>query len=521
MANKELVVKYRGAGNPQVFEKTLASLRQIGNDLPGTLDLNNERARATNRACNFEGDKYAVQNYKVYKLSASGTWDLDFTPAVSIGATYEGVVGLYPALVGSDPFLYYIWRGTSGTNRMTRKSSKFTGAGSWGSEVVGTNSIAFGNNSALSDAIQVGNAVYFNWGGYTQAGIGGISDFYVADLQTNTLGEVKIPPRHADTNPSLGIPHANAVFDSWNGKVYTTYYRGQNISSVRLSSAELVEIQGSLAGTTSILSFISDNTTGLAFAVDTADSSHRPVLFNDKTDMFAFVWESGHTVANEFSDVNAYDGWCARRVVDSGGILVIEDITNSVLPVAIRRNNGAGGGSAHWTGRWGVNTQVDGSGNFSILLNYTDNGAAGSQSIIYKWIDKDTQLELLDIGTDPSLSTPHYSRGGGTQESAPIQSSIEDVRENTSIAGDVEIDIRFIGSGQAITFGLLYDENKEVVNKFATLRSSTSGTVAGDGKTVSGITVDSGNIITLSWKAESDFVPNGKSTGLNPVIYLV
>jgi len=533
MPNKVYTNKYWGvAGSPIVYEQTNASLKQVGNELPASLEtVSNFNAYplTLNRTVNFEGELYTVQNEDVYKLSPSGTWEVDFTSITSAQQAGQfGVIGLFPVLLNQeDPYLYYVRKGTSANVVITRKSSPISAGGNWDTEAVTAittwGRATFANDTAHSALLN--NILYFRFLSFDYQVS---STLCFANLATKSVGDFakESVPIEANVNASDFSP-AGAM-ELWNGKLYYTMSTIQFSTGPRLKENYLYEVVGAVSPRKAIqinkLQQPADTALGL---LGDNNTHHRDGLVAKDGNLYAIVYATGwEGVSTGAVSIDSLDspGWGMYKIVNSGNEIVLHsEITDTVLPQELRRVAGMSGApnGVSWNGRWTTQHQVDESGVERVYLYYANNGFAGSLVNIYEFIDDTQPLQLIDVGLDASLSNASYRRGGGNYEIQPAKTFPVAVRQG-QVAGTVDIDVTIVGTGQPLLFGMLYNSDNEAATTLMNLVATTSGTIINGGTAVSGLLAgDTGNLMTLTWAAEAQGVEFAIQTAINPILTLL
>jgi hypothetical protein len=504
---------------------TGVSLRKIGGDIPDVMEApgNGARPLSINRVADFEGDKYVVHNAVIYKLSASGTWDADYTLGASAGNTQEHAAGLYTILAGDESFLCHIWKRGTTTLGMVRKSSSIDGGGAWGSETTYTTQQSWtqGNGTSVMDALQIDNLVYFR---YSDENGDQKSPLFLANLETEGFSELQLEAIPPETNVNTNGIDAFGSFSPFNSKLYYTITTTETNS---LKENYLYEVEGSVVRKLHLINRIQqsgDITNGLEGNNNTR-FSHRDGLFSKGSGLYAIVWATGLQGINGASvdtDDQPDDGWGMYKYIPSGNTVVFDsDVSDTVLPASLRRNvtdsNPVG---ALWSGRWSTVNQVDASGDERVYLYFENDGEDGTPRSLYEFIDDTQELDLIDIGANAAFSLPTYQRGGGNYESKPISAFIKDVREGTN-AGTIDIDVRIKGSGQEVIMGVLFNTEKDTPVDLMNLSATNSGSLIQNNTAVSGLIAGSGDLFTITWLAENQGVSYAVKTLMNPIITLV
>lgn len=531
MPNKIYVSKNTGAGNPAVWEQAGVSLKKLGDDIPGSMEsftgsAGSPEPNPLNRTIEFEGDIYTAHDSKVYKLSGSGTWDLDYTASVAVASNTEGMVGLYTALVGDKSYLYMIWKGST-EMRMVRKTSAINDTGAWGSEITYTPTLTAGMGNAgthLVFAVQFNNVVYCR---FVAEQSNNWSPLILANLETNAITEAPepvFPPSEANVNANNWIFCGDIA--PLNKKIYYTLSSSRDVTGKKLKENYLFEVEGGIVREAAFINRCqekSDTANGFEVPLNT-NFEHRDGLFPKGNSLYAIVWATGANTpvpTNVSSDTETNDGWAMYKLTPSGSTFLKQEVTDTVLPASLRRAATTGiSVSPSWNGKWHITNQIDASGNERTWVYFSNRGLDGSIVNLYEFIDDSTELELVDIGSNVRLAPPAYKTGGGQREPAPIQAFIKDVREGTN-AGTVDVDVRIIGSGQSILMGILYSSEQKTPTSLMNFSATTSGVLISSNTIVSGLVAATGDLFTVTWEAENQGVPYAVKTLMNPIITLL
>lgn len=527
MPNKILVSKNFGGGNPAVYEQAGVSLRQIGADIPASMEgwTGLSEPKPVNRAAEFNGDKYVIHDDSVYMLSASGTWDVDFTASIVSPVNTDTTVGLFPILVGaSGSYLCYVWKSTVGNVHIARKSS----AGSWNEVTTALTDFAGSSTAGLKVAfsILVDNTVYW---GYADDFDRDLSYYYGANLETQGAWEMPVPSIPTDSNVNSNNFVGGYGSTSVGAEFYFTLGAGRDFTGTRVYDSWLYRISGGILDKVSLISrTIPEGSTRTGLRTD-ANTGHRDGLVRKDGNIYAIVWATGTTdfdeVTTENSDLLPDDGWSMHKLVPSGSTFIYDsEITDTVLPKNLRRDASVGGNGdvgARYAGQWSPLIQLNPSGQEEILLYYANDTEPGTLRNLYRFNNDTSELELLDIGSDASLSMPTYTRGNGSYESNIIESWIEGLTENESRAGESYVDVRIKGSGQPVTMHVIFDSDKNTPDTSMVFTSASSGVLISGNTVVSGIVADESILYRMSWQAETQGVPFGRKTPMQPRITLL
>lgn len=539
MANKKYVLKYWGfgaspAGSPGVFELQGLSTKKVGGDLPGSLEdisTYDVAPRRLNAVANFEGEKYAYHNNNVYKLSSSGTWDLDFTGSVSLpNAQQFSIVGLYPALVEGKPYLYAVRKGSSNVVVMTRKSSPITAGGNWETEQSFTQSAwsqQAGPGVTVAYQCILDNIVYFKFLGFNHNG----SQLKLANLNGNSITELPSEPLPAERNVNANDWVRAGDIEVFNKKVYFTQMTQRDNFGQRAKENYLFEVHGSVGprkvALINRLQQQADTNTGMRINNGLNECFHRDGLVRKGDALYAIVYASGYEgspAAAPNIDAVLSTGWEMHKFVPSGTTVVFDsEVTDTVLPQELRRQSDPSGAQngASYRGRWTKSHEVDESGNARLYLYYTTKGNQGSIITQYEFVDDTQELLEVDTGGDGQFSNVSVQQGGGNYEVQPVLTSMENFREGQN-AGTIDIDVRVIGTGQALAMSFLFDKDKKEATTVMQLAATTSGTLINNGAVVSGVLAgDSGNVYTITWRAEDQGIPYALQIATNPIITLL
>ena len=319
------------------------------------------------------GSVYAVGEEGLFRLTngSLGDWSRDsadggYTYPIPGGANTR-TIGVYFTSIGNIPYLFGTYTTGNTTSRVWRLNL-LTGIGEDGA----------------NDANPGEETQYFYDGQVFSAQDGLLS---VTDPSSFTITDIPTPGGSDD--PNSVYREGVVAFNEFNGKLYMLG-QAHGTGSTSLGLPTLYEYG---AGQFTAIANNFEVTNRIYAQIGT-----RWALFDDGTRMYAIYW-------NEETGNN---GWKMFQLDFTGGTFVVgTELTNTVLPAALRPGNGALD-----SGRWSTYIDQKNDGTYDIFLNYGTSSTGGAITQ-YQFVDNTTELTYIQSGADARFAMPESKTGGG------------------------------------------------------------------------------------------------------------
>lgn len=202
------------------------------------------------------------------------------------------------------------------------------------------------------------------------------------------------------------------------------------------------------------------------------------------------------------------NGSTAFQLVPSGSVFTPTEITNTVIPAALRP--GARATANALEDRWySVTVNDTAPGTPEVYIFIAEGPAPGTGYAVYAWTDASTLLASPAAGPTTAFSIPQFKAGGGDRinKGAGNQCAIE---FGTPVLGGYQISYRVYGTQSSQNVTGYYSLDQEAPSTQMTFSAQTGGSGITGGNTVTGITGDDGTtLFTVTWNTVTDGVANG------------
>jgi len=477
-----LAVQTRGAGPViKVFRITGGvTTTQIGNDITpasGIQSGTENNYYDTNFAVQYGNDLFLIYGTDIHKYnSGTGNWDAQGL-ALPMQTTdgYRRHSGLYHVSISNAPYLLAVFTdaATSDSRYLTYDGTSWVTSG-----VVVTSSAIFFHGRAI---------VYRNSLWFPTTG----DEIYQVDPAAGTF-----------TRYDGGNNDCNArVLCAFNNELYL-------ISSPNNGADDKWKLYIFSGGTFNAVQDLGTSVASGTPDLGTSENFGGTLLFTDGTDLFA--------VCACRDDTSGLYGNMFLRLVQSGGTFVETDLSDPVLPAALR----FGGGATLSTGRWLSIIDNDTNPVSPVVHLYRQSEAVEANThYLYNGIA--AELTSEGSGLAYQIVMPFNTIGGGDRIWTSGELSIQ-ITDMTSVIGGERISFKAYGdsgsSNKTVIF--YYNANEERASTVATLqRAATGGSAVRSGNTVINVDADDGvTTYTVERNISSDGLASGDREVLMPTI---
>ena len=208
------------------------------------------------------------------------------------------------------------------------------------------------------------------------------------------------------------------------------------------------------------------------------------------------------------------NGSTAFQLVPSGSVFTPTEITNTVIPVALRP--GARTASlSDVEDRWfSITVNDTAPGTAEVYLFFAQGPAPGTGYSVYQWVNASTLLASPVAGPSTIYTIPQEKFGGGSRINKGVGNQCV-IEKGEPVLGGYQISYRVYGTQSSQSVTLWYSLDQETPDTQASISAQTGGSGISGGNQVDGITGDDGStLFTLRWDLTADGVPNGDAAHL-------
>jgi hypothetical protein len=520
------------------------------NILPKTVEIatsvetsasNNRRTLGLNRMIEFEGDLYWWQRNGIRVHVPGSGWTLGPTTNGSRGSVGMGgdvqyeekILGMYNFVTeAGEQKLAAVWVDSSFNSRLgiRVKESKYTGDGTWSSEVALSPGTATITNAADGDGVygypvQDGKKLYIQFQGFENYRL--YEEYAEIDLEAQTITAftkspiADLPGNVGSTSGNNVVPVPPTVMCSYSGITWHMYGVGGYGSALGSSrpfnqrQAIVVERVRQIIPELDLVLASGLTPNGRGSQPNQSDPDD---YFQGRSDMFV-VPESGRMYAFAYiwgSGLSDAAGWAVFRMRYDGAsdTLINEgDIGWKVLPFPLRLSTSSTIGVRSRVKAYSL---VDPSGRLTTIIEYMNDGTQGSLVNTYRWENEDTEMTLLNTGGDASWTRPLIKIGGGERVWSPRQPYNFTFRVDASGAdpGKLKLRTRVLGSSEAIKVRYYFTDKKVPMQRLANISAPTSGSISANELT--GITANSGEFV-VDWDIQAQGFDLNDEFNIHPV----
>lgn len=484
MAQPLLALQHRSGAAPQVYRMPGASPTPFGDPIGVAIEgASADQMAVTNRVIQFQGDVYCAVNGGVYKkddpTSETGPWSLDhaFTNFTAQLTKQHLIFGPYQFVENGIPKLFVCW--------LTA-----TGASTWNASILNGNTNVWsdvGEQAGASTVVNelVGHSIVYRGVLYTLLSGSQVQTFDPSAASFGTLSSPMSPGYAA----GMGI---------FNDRLFLF---GRNTATGFLALAEV-------SGTISVLfdtAFVGDNTL--------TEGKYLLVPSPTGSALYGIAYTTTGGNGNVF-----------LKFIDTAGTISYStDLTNTVMPVALRPGGGGGTLNDRW---WAFYDQETTPGTAVLNIFFSVGGNAGNTVTQYSFVDEVTLLSQDDIGGSAAWAFSSIMTGGGERIFTSGELHVEIV-DRLAVFGGEAIRFKAWGLAGADKFvDFRFNTQTEVPLTQATL-IGTPTIVSGGApapvrnvNTLENVTADGTTVYQTIWDIATDGLVAGQRAQLVPRIYV-
>lgn len=511
---------------PAVFILDQAQATQLGTNF-GTIELEVGATTGStskcinNRVVRFKGATYTYQYNSIYKYNAGTTsWTLVFSSshyaADQVGPVAVGqsaATGLFVQYIGSTPQMMMAYANTDSNTTGAYLVYTSDGAAFTENYITPTNFNSATTNkfpNSMFRPIQYNGNIYFDF-----PASAGNSNSWTWDPTNKSISQVTLPTSHVPVN----------IADTciYNSNLYRIQRQGiasnLPVTIYRLVGGAWTSECNLATSTNSRV-----DTHGAAGWSDTYGTSGSGMCMHALfTPCDSFMYALHYFYNNDGSSM----GWRMHQLTITSSVITEVVECTSLLPTAYQYPNfDSRVGGTYWRGGWNIfqdESQSPGSTPATYLF-FARDPTSGSPWSMYKWVNSTTALAFVDSGAPVEISLPHQKVGSGERLQPALNLYVDTPSRPTP--GTSKITYSAIlytvpsGTTSNTVFRLWYSADGTAQLKSCSLLNPSSGSLAVDHKSVTGLTADGTTTYTFDWDMATDGVVDGTLVTLVPEVSL-